>query len=69
MQELRHDFPAPHHFAAVDVADADAVREWAADALAKVGPPDLLINNAALMNTPAPLWEVDPDEFRPRCST
>jgi NAD(P)-dependent dehydrogenase (short-subunit alcohol dehydrogenase family) len=28
-----------------------------------VGPPDLLINNAALMNTPAPLWEVPAEEF------
>jgi NAD(P)-dependent dehydrogenase (short-subunit alcohol dehydrogenase family) len=63
VQELRHDFPAPHRFDAVDVTDADAVREWAANALAKVGPPDLLVNNAALMNTPAPLWEVDPAEF------
>jgi len=31
--------------------------------LAKLGPPDLLINNAALMNTPAPLWEADGAEF------
>jgi NAD(P)-dependent dehydrogenase (short-subunit alcohol dehydrogenase family) len=61
--ELRHGFPAPHRFDAVDVADAAAVRAWAADVLAKAGPPDLLINNAALMNTPAPLWEVPTDEF------
>ena len=63
VQELRHDFPAPHRFAAVDVADAGAVRDWAADVLGSLGPPDLLVNNAALMNTPAPLWEVDDGEF------
>jgi len=63
VQELRHSFPAPHLFATVDVADAAAVRAWAADVLPKVGPPELLINNAALMNNPAPLWEVPAAEF------
>src|SRR5205085_2038182 len=53
----------PHGFVAVDVTDPVSVRTWAADVLAKAGPPDLLINNAALMNTPAPLWEVPADEF------
>jgi len=61
--ELASAFPAPHTFAAVDVADPAQVQTWATDVLAKLGPPDLLINNAALMNTPAPLWEVDAGEF------
>lgn len=63
VQELQHGFPAPHRFAALDVADFPAVQAWAADILHHVGPPDLLINNAALMNTPAPLWDVPTDEF------
>jgi len=61
--ELRREFPSPHRFDVVNVADAAAVGAWAADVLAKVGPPDLLVNNAALMNTPAPLWEVPAAEF------
>jgi NAD(P)-dependent dehydrogenase (short-subunit alcohol dehydrogenase family) len=61
---LRTEFPGPHLFEAVDVTDAAAVRAWADGVVARVGPPDLLVNNAALMNTPAPLWEVDSDEFR-----
>lgn len=61
--ELRHGFPPPHRFAAVDVTDTAAVEAWAAETLAAAGPPDLLINNAALMNTPAPLWNIDPAEF------
>jgi NAD(P)-dependent dehydrogenase (short-subunit alcohol dehydrogenase family) len=61
--ELRTAFPGPHLFDAVDVADAAGVRAWAAGVLAKIGPPDLLINNAAVMNTPAPLWEIDAGEF------
>jgi NAD(P)-dependent dehydrogenase (short-subunit alcohol dehydrogenase family) len=50
-------------FAAVDVRDDSALKTWADAVLARFGPPDLLINNAAVMNTPAPLWEVSADEF------
>jgi NAD(P)-dependent dehydrogenase (short-subunit alcohol dehydrogenase family) len=57
--ELAKLFPAPHAFAAVDVTDAAAVSRWAKS----VGPPDLLVNNAAVMNAPAPLWEIPADEF------
>lgn len=61
--ELAKAFPAPHAFAAVDVTDSAAVTRWAASVLASHGPPDLLVNNAAVMNTPAPLWQVPADEF------
>lgn len=64
VRALRTDFPGPHSFAQVDVTDATTVASWAADVLAKHRAPDLLVNNAALMNTPAPLWEVPPDEFQ-----
>jgi NAD(P)-dependent dehydrogenase (short-subunit alcohol dehydrogenase family) len=57
--ELRKAFPVPHTFATVDVADDRAVRDWAASCPA----PDLLINNAALMNDPAPLWEIPAASF------
>ena len=60
---LSERFPAPHAFAAVDVADDRQVGEWARDVLASQGPPDLLLNNAALVNANARLWEVPPDEF------
>src|SRR6187551_312650 len=60
VRDLAQAHPPPHRFDAVDVTDAGAVQSWAATALAAAGPPDLLINNAALMNTPAPLWDVDP---------
>lgn len=62
--ELREAFPAPHAFEALDVTDAVAVETWAKAALAAAGAPDLLVNNAALMNTPANLWDVPPAEFR-----
>lgn len=63
VKALSRRYPAPHAFAAVDVSrDAD-VREWAAQVLASHGPPDLLLNNAALVNANAPLWEVPAAEF------
>lgn len=60
---LRFTFPAPHDFSALDVADEGKVALWAEKVFAVHGVPDLLINNAALMNTPAPLWQVPAREF------
>lgn len=62
--ELQGRYPAPHLFAAVDVREEEAVRRWAGEVLARLGPPDLLINNAAIMARPAPLWQVSEDDFR-----
>ncbi|MBN9521312.1 SDR family oxidoreductase [bacterium] len=61
--ELAAAFPAPHRFDRLDVTDGAAVAAWAAAVLKSHGPPDLLINNAAVMNTPAPLWDVPAAEF------
>lgn len=52
-----------HHFAALDVTDDDAVRDWSREVLVDVGTPDFILNNAALMNRPAPLWEQSAEEF------
>jgi NAD(P)-dependent dehydrogenase (short-subunit alcohol dehydrogenase family) len=60
VDELRATNPPPHRFEVLDVSDDTAVEAWAATI---DSPPDLLINNAALMNSPAPLWEVPSDEF------
>jgi NAD(P)-dependent dehydrogenase (short-subunit alcohol dehydrogenase family) len=51
----------PHEFAAVDVADDRQVADWAEGILDRQGPPDLLVNNAAIINANAPLWEVPAD--------
>lgn len=52
-----------HDFEVVDVADAGQVEVWAKGVVERVGVPDLLVNNAALINVKAPLWEVGADEF------
>lgn len=63
IEALRRDYPAPHRFASVDVADDIQVAHWAAHVLNTAGVPDLLLNNAALMNQPAPLWQVGAADF------
>ncbi|TVR52994.1 MAG: SDR family oxidoreductase [Puniceicoccaceae bacterium] len=54
---------SPHRFAVVDVADAGSVRDWARALEADGLVPDLLINNAGLINPPGPLWEMSPEAF------
>ncbi len=63
VEALQARLGAPHRFDIVDVADDAAVKTWAKDVLASHGAPDLLINNAALMNRNAPLWKVPAAEF------
>jgi NAD(P)-dependent dehydrogenase (short-subunit alcohol dehydrogenase family) len=63
VEELRREHGPLHHFAAVDVADDQAVRGWTCDVLAHFGAPDLLVNNAAVIAGNAPLWEIPVHEF------
>ena len=42
---------------------SDEVEAWAERVLGECGPPDLLINNAAVINRNAPLWDVPEEEF------
>jgi NAD(P)-dependent dehydrogenase (short-subunit alcohol dehydrogenase family) len=63
IDELRARHAAPHRFDAVDVSDDEAVAAWAGALLAEGPAPDLLVNNAALMNASAPLWRVPAGEL------
>jgi NAD(P)-dependent dehydrogenase (short-subunit alcohol dehydrogenase family) len=60
---LRFSYPAPHDFTALDVTEENRVALWAEKISARYGAPDILINNAALINIPAPLWSVPAAEF------
>jgi len=60
---LADRYPAPHCFHAVDVCDDLAVQHWAEALLAEGPAPDLLLNNAAIVNPPATLWETTADDF------
>ncbi|PTY02529.1 oxidoreductase [Opitutaceae bacterium EW11] len=61
--DLRFAHAAPQDFSVVDVAEPTKVEMWAERVIGIHGAPDFLINNAALMNVPAPLWKVPAQEF------
>jgi len=61
--KLRGTFERPNDFYPVDVSSDEAVRSWASLITSNYGPPDLLINNAAVINRNAPLWDVPGREF------
>jgi NAD(P)-dependent dehydrogenase (short-subunit alcohol dehydrogenase family) len=63
LEELRRLAPAPHDFTEADVASDEKVEAWATRVLKSHGPPDLLLNNAGLINRNAPLWKVKAEEF------
>lgn len=60
---LQKKYGKPHDFNSLDVADDAAVKNWVESFLKTHGAPDIVINNAALVNHLAPLWEVPREEF------
>ena len=62
IEELNRLYPK-HDFQPVNVASDTEVNAWAARLLNKYGPPDFVLNNAAIVNLKAPLWEVNAQEF------
>ena len=60
---LRRRWPAPHDFARVDVSRDAEVAAWAEQAARQGYVPDVVINNAALVNHNARLWEISAEEF------
>lgn len=63
VENQRQRFGSPHDFAVVDVVNEQQVKAWADRLLADYGPPDLLVNNAGVINELAPLWQVPTQEF------
>jgi len=63
VRSLTERYGRPHRFDCVDVADDQQVAQWATDVIAESGPPDLLLNNAAIINPNAPLWKISAEDF------
>lgn len=56
-------FSAPNDFYTVDISLDDEVKSWASLMVSSHGPPDLVLNNAGIINKNAPLWEISSREF------
>jgi len=63
VEKLKQKYSVPNHFTCLDVANDEQVKAWATEILANYSAPDLLINNAAITNYSAPLWNISSEEF------
>ncbi len=61
--DLRRRFGKSHQFDRVDVASDEQVRAWSKRLFESRGAPELLLNNAGVINRNAPLWKVSSEEF------
>tara|TARA_Y100000588_G_scaffold385759_1_gene479773 strand:+ start:340 stop:966 length:627 start_codon:yes stop_codon:yes gene_type:complete len=60
---LAEELGNPHVLQEVDVTDDAAMCSFAKTVIDALGAPNLLVNNAALINANAPLKDVSPEEF------
>ena len=60
---LAQTYTHPHRFAVVDISSAEQVGDWSSVVLADGGAPDLLLNNAGVINENNVLWNTPPEEF------
>ncbi len=63
IESLAHELGPASLALTCDVTRPAEVESFASRVLERFGAPDLLLNNAALVNRNAPLWEVPPEEF------
>ena len=61
--QLAAELGEGHVIRTCDVTSVDGVSALAGEILKGAGAPDLLLNNAAVINASAPLWEVTPEDF------
>lgn len=62
INQLKRTYPG-HFFSCVDIAEYESVCKWKEALVNDFGAPDILINNAGVINRNAPLWEVPVEEF------
>ncbi len=58
VNELTGQHPAPHWFEACDVSDEASVTLFCKHLIEHCGVPDLLLNNAAIINPNQPIWDM-----------
>lgn len=63
IQALSAKLDNPHYFAPCDVSQEAEVERFCVDMIARTGPPDLLLNNAAVINPNQPIWEMGAEDI------
>ena len=63
VDEMTKIMGVKHQIKECDVSCNKSVKSFSENIIKKLGVPKLLINNAAVMNAPKPLWEVPREEF------
>lgn len=63
VNELTELYGPQHSFKTVDITNVKAVTKWAKGIIKRFGAPDLLINNASLINTSGSFWTISEEEF------
>lgn len=63
VERLGSELGAGHLIRTCDVTSPEGVTALAREIISTAGAPDLLLNNAAVINRNAPLWEVSPEDF------
>jgi len=63
IEQLSREYGPPHDFSVVNVVSDEEVERWAKRLLGQFGAPDLLLNNAAIINSSNPLWRISASEF------
>lgn len=63
IEQWRQRTTKRHDFDVVDVSSNEQVREWVGRLHKKCGAPDLVLNNAGVINPNAPLWKVSAEDF------
>lgn len=58
IHQLRNNFQKRHDFDVVDVSSDKEVEMWVSRLHKKCGAPDLVLNNAGVINRNAPLWKI-----------
>ncbi len=63
IEELKKQYSKIHDFQVIDVSDSQQVNNWANYILNRHMAPNLIINNASIVNQNAQLWKITAQEF------
>ncbi|MFZ7934724.1 SDR family oxidoreductase [Bacillus thuringiensis] len=63
IEELKKQYSKIHDFQVIDVSDSQQVNNWANYILNRHTAPDMIINNASIVNRNAQLWKITAQEF------